>query len=411
MTTITGTQRGNTLRGLNLTGDTIYGLGGNDTITALNGDDFLYGGDGDDRIFGNGGNDTLWGGLGNDLIDGGTGIDTVAYTELTGPVTVDLANTRAQTIGSYGRDTLVSIENIISGAGNDTLRGNAVANVLSGGDGNDLLDGRAGNDTLHGGDGTDTILGGDGDDLITTEGLAVSSDIVDGGLGIDTLDYSGLTLALGAAGLTLDLRLTTPQETFAAGYDTISNIENIIGSLRNDLLNGSDVANTLNGGAGDDVIYGNGGDDFLNGSTGSDRLFGGDGNDVLNGGAFGGIAGEWDTLTGGAGADRFVFDSANSSLFAAAPAQPDRITDFSTIEGDKLDIHGVFAPGTVGSFTAGATGAFTGIAGQVQIVRGVTAGGTNAFQLIRIDTDGNGAADFQVSVSSLQAMMTTDFIL
>ncbi len=410
---IFGTNRGNILRGQNTAGDTIYGLGGNDTILALNGDDFLFGGNGDDRIYGNGGNDTIWGGYGNDRIDGGAGIDTAAYTDLTGSVRVDLAITSSQYTGIYGRDTLIGIENLISGAGNDTLRGNAVANALSGQDGSDLLDGRAGNDTLNGGDGADTLLGGDGDDLITTDGLVSADDIVDGGLGIDTLDYTYLDLALGAPGVTLDLQLAAAQNTIAAGIDTISNVENVIGSVRNDTLNGSDVANMLTGGAGDDTINGNGGDDVLDGSTGSDILIGGGGNDVLNGGMFGGIAGERDTLTGGAGADRFVFDSVSASAFAAFPAQPDRITDFSTIDGDKLDVHGVFAPGTVGSFTPnGRDGAFTGVAGQIQILTGISAGGGGTpFQLIRIDTDGNGAGDFQIFVTSFQPITTTDFIL
>jgi Ca2+-binding RTX toxin-like protein len=411
---IYGTERSNTLRGLNASGDTIYGLGGRDTILALNGDDFLFGGNGDDRIYGNGGNDIIWGGYGNDLINGGDGIDTAAYTDMTGSVIVDLAITTAQNTGVYGRDTLVGIENLISGAGNDTLRGNAVANVLSGQEGNDLLEGRAGNDTLNGGDGADTLLGGDGDDLITTEGLAFANDVADGGLGIDTLDYSGLSLAVGAPGVTLDLRLATAQDTIAAGIDTISNIENVIGSVRNDVLNGSDVANIVNGGAGNDTINGNGGDDILNGSTGSDILSGGDGNDVLNGGMFG-AAGEKDTLTGGAGADQFVFDSVSSSpLSASAPR--DRIADFSHAEGDKLDVHSVFASGTVGSFTSnGGTGGFTGVAGQVQILYGFTAqwvtNGTNAFQTVLVDTDGIGGGDFAVDISSFGIMTAADIIL
>jgi serralysin len=39
------------------------------------------------------------------------------------------------------------IENVIGGAGNDTILGNTVANRLTGGAGNDMLDGNAGNDT------------------------------------------------------------------------------------------------------------------------------------------------------------------------------------------------------------------------------------------------------------------------
>jgi serralysin len=57
-----------------------------------------------------------------------------------------------------------NIENAIGGAGNDTITGNALANVLQGGDGNDQLFGGAGNDTLQGGAGNDTLQGGAGTD-------------------------------------------------------------------------------------------------------------------------------------------------------------------------------------------------------------------------------------------------------
>ncbi|MBF0627949.1 MAG: M10 family metallopeptidase [Magnetococcales bacterium] len=52
----------------------------------------------------------------------------------------------------------VTLENAIGGGGNDTLLGNSVANVLTGGAGNNLFNGRGGNDTLIGGSGTNTYL-------------------------------------------------------------------------------------------------------------------------------------------------------------------------------------------------------------------------------------------------------------
>jgi Ca2+-binding RTX toxin-like protein len=45
-------------------------------------------------------------------------------------------------------DTLRNIENVLGGTGNDTLTGDAAANLLSGGGGNDVLDGGAGLDTF-----------------------------------------------------------------------------------------------------------------------------------------------------------------------------------------------------------------------------------------------------------------------
>ena len=55
---------------------------------------------------------------------------------------------------------------LIGGDGNDTLRGNALDNLLSGGGGDDVITGGAGEDQLTGGTGNDTFAGGTGQDTI-----------------------------------------------------------------------------------------------------------------------------------------------------------------------------------------------------------------------------------------------------
>ena len=50
-----------------------------------------------------------------------------------------------------GLDTLSGVENVVGGAGHDTLTGNRQVNHLSGGKGNDALTGGLGKDTLTGG--------------------------------------------------------------------------------------------------------------------------------------------------------------------------------------------------------------------------------------------------------------------
>lgn len=89
-------------------------------------------------------------------------------------------------------------------------------------------------------------------------------------------------------------------------------IENVLGSIGRDWVNGNEADNliygdnarsgdggndTLGGHTGDDTIYGGAGNDELGGSYDDDMLFGDAGNDMLSGGD-----GD-DTLTGGAGAD------------------------------------------------------------------------------------------------------------
>lgn len=58
----------------------------------------------------------------------------------------------------YNGDTRSYIDNATGGSGNDTIIGNAIANVLNGGSGNDTITGGGGNDTIIGGAGTDTAV-------------------------------------------------------------------------------------------------------------------------------------------------------------------------------------------------------------------------------------------------------------
>ena len=72
-------------------------------------------------------------------------------------MTVDLTAGTAS-----GFTAIASIENVVGGAGADTLTGNAANNVLNGGLGNDTLTGGDGNDTFNYalGHGADTVQGG-----------------------------------------------------------------------------------------------------------------------------------------------------------------------------------------------------------------------------------------------------------
>jgi hypothetical protein len=79
----------------------------------------------------------------------------------------------------------------------------------------------------------------------------------------------------------------------------------------------TDPTSTLTGGAGNDIVEGT----DMSGQT----LEGGDGNDILI------SANQAHTMTGGAGADRFV----------VVASGPDRITDFNPSEGDQLDLSGL----------------------------------------------------------------------
>ncbi len=147
-------------------------------------------------------------------------------------------------------------------ATDETLTGASGNDVLSGMGGNDVLIGLAGNDTLDGGDGDDVLIGGTGDDILI------------GGAGNDTASYIGA-----AVGVTVNLGTTGAQAT-GAGSDTISGVENLVGSAFDDTLTGNAGANRLDGGAGNDTLNGGDGDDLLHGGLGNNTLIGGTGNDT-----------------------------------------------------------------------------------------------------------------------------------
>jgi Ca2+-binding RTX toxin-like protein len=84
---------------------------------------------------------------------------------------------------------------------------------------------------------------------------------LDGGPdGSDTLDYSAFT-----ADLNIDLSSGS-----ATGTNGISDIDNLIGGSRDDILKLGDADGILVGGAGDDHLIGGAGNDLLIGGAGND---------------------------------------------------------------------------------------------------------------------------------------------
>ena len=260
------------------------------------------------------------------------------------------------------------IENANGGSNNDTMIGNATANVLRGNGGNDILDGGAGDDTLVGGIGWDTLRGGSGDDVASY--LAATSGV--------------------------RANLTNPSNnTGEAAGDTYSLIENLAGSSFQDVLYGNGSNNRLSGAAGNDTLVGHGGADTLIGGAGADTasyagaatgvvarlgnpaantgyaagdtyssienlfgsanadgLYGNSGNNAINGGAgndrIDGGNGT-DLLTGGAGVDAFLFSAPLN-----ATANIDKITDYS-VASDTIELdHAIFAALGIGTLSAAA---------------------------------------------------------
>jgi Ca2+-binding RTX toxin-like protein len=239
--------------------DDLSGNGAANVITGGRGRDTLCGAAGDDVLLGGAGRDNLNGGSGADRLDGGGGPgNTASYESSDAAVTVSLQTGRGAGGHAEG-DELEGIANLVGSAHSDKLTGGAQDNVMRGLAGIDVLSGSDGRDALDGGDGDDLLIGG------------LGSDALHGGAGTDTISY---TDALRSAGIFLFRNEVSESDAYT---DTLSSIENAIGSAFGDGIYGNQSNNSLSGGAGDDELHGAGGADHLAGGAGSDTLFGDEG--------------------------------------------------------------------------------------------------------------------------------------
>ncbi|MEI8324519.1 MAG: calcium-binding protein, partial [Betaproteobacteria bacterium] len=325
-----------------------------------------------DTLIGDGGNNILSGGAGDDVLEGmggpdalngGAGFDTASYENASNSVAASLTASLAgfSSAGDAQGDSYNSIENLSGSAFSDTLVGNSGANTIHGGAGDDVLEGMGGADTLDGGSGANTAS-------YEHAGGSVTASLTDASINLGD--------ALG---------------------DSYTQIQNLTGSVFDDVLVGDSGANIVNGGSGDDVLEGLAGADVLSGGAGSDsasyehalsavaaslstglagfsalgdaagdsyfsieKLTGstyndkliGDGNaNVLSGGAgddvLEGMAGA-DTLIGGVGSDTASYEHATrlveaslttglAGFSSSGDAQGDTFTSIENLTGSAMD--------------------------------------------------------------------------
>ncbi len=270
-------------------GDHVYAGSGNDNVSGGDGSDFLRGEAGDDTLNGGSGDDVMRGGAGVDTYVGGDGLDRISFYELAATQGV-VASLLTQTITNDGFGNAESISGIEDFGGGtafaDSFEGNNGANLFLV-DYGDTVTAQGGDDTFQVDRAAATINGGDGNDTILSFTLSsLQQDTNGNGLAEVISGSTGVIVDLGAGQIIND--------GFGSSGSIIS-IENAGGSVLNDSITGSSVANILNGFEGDDALFGLGGADTLNGDVGNDTLDGGAGAD---------------TMTGGDGDDVYVVDNA-----------------------------------------------------------------------------------------------------
>ncbi|MGO8579361.1 calcium-binding protein, partial [Rhizobium leguminosarum] len=131
---------------------------------------------------------TITGGVGNDTLNGAAGADTMIGGAGDDTYIVDNAGDSVAENASAGTDTVKTVlanyaigNNVeklsYTGSADFTGTGNALANTIIGGAGNDLLDGGAGNDALNGGAGNDIYVVDSASDIVTELASAGTDEI------------------------------------------------------------------------------------------------------------------------------------------------------------------------------------------------------------------------------------------
>ncbi len=417
--------------------DTIHGGNGGDSIYGDDGNDILGGGAGTDGILGGWGDDRITGGAGADLLWGGDGVDTLDYSQEGGSQGV-YVNLRfggmpgpgpngfvpAQSaLDSYGNlDQIREFENVITGAGNDSVYGTAIANRIETGAGNDVLIGGGGADVMIGGTGNDTYWFQSQDFAGAATGTIL--ELADGGI-----DEVATTLVSFSLADVAEVENLTGYSN-AGGTLTGNGLANVVtGAGGNDVIDGGTGADTMRGGGGNDLYFvDNAGDSIVeNAGEGIDEIRtglasyslvglanvetltatssiahdfrGNSGNNLITGGAGNDILrlydGGDDTVFGGAGSDNIFFIG---SLTAADVVNGGSETDTLVLQGPY------------GSLTL--TGNVTQIE-NVSILGGNNTNfgesGTNRYDYVLTTNDANFAAGLQVRINGAALLEGEDF--
>lgn len=186
------------------------------------------------KIDGMEGNDTLMSGDGDDLLKGGTGNDVLTGNGGDDTLNGDAGNDRLE--GGYGDNAMNG------GSGNDELFDGANTDIMNGGAGNDHLYSSFGRDTLTGGAGVDVFVFGD------FAQYCANPTITDFNRTYDKIDLSGIDAVRAVAGNQTFVFDHTDSGAVGTVFSTIVGDKTIVTTVVDD-SNGyvSDMEVTLNG--------------------------------------------------------------------------------------------------------------------------------------------------------------------
>ncbi len=201
-------------------------------------------------------------------LDGGAagGGDWLDYSlfPANSPVTVNLTSGQATGVSAG----VTNIQNVLGGAGNDTLTGSVLGSILLGGAGNDVLKGAGGGNLLIGGQGSDTVTAGSGGDILIGgwTDYDVSSDAHRSALAAIMMEWRSV-------------KPGTPLQAYLTRVGDLSNGGGLNGNfkLNNFTVHDDNAVDSLTGGAGLDWFFAHNvnqlGGDVLMGQSAGEQVY------------------------------------------------------------------------------------------------------------------------------------------
>ncbi|UYV37205.1 hypothetical protein N4R57_19990 [Rhodobacteraceae bacterium D3-12] len=287
----------------------IDGGGGADNLRGGTADDTILGGEGADWITPGGGSDTVDGGDGRDMISFYNLADTPGRTNVDYRLDIDM---QAGTAVNHDGSEQIAFSNV------ERITTTIYADRIRGTDGDDEIRALGNYDWIIATEGNDTIDGGSGQDMISfleyqSSEVTVVADV----FSANGLPPSGAL----ATGVVIDLANSANNTALAEGL-TLTSVERITGSSRQDVFYGDDGENDFRGLGGYDW--------FVSSTGGRERYYGGSGTDTVT--YYNASSGVTANLSNGA-----VTNGRETGYGSVGDARSDLYVEIENLVGSRFD--------------------------------------------------------------------------